>query len=126
MNDRDNSQYNSTYCYVLLASYNGNTRRRKRSYSQQGKQRKSTVFTLLSTSGTFTNARTLTCWHSFCYSCLRTYIEKQQCQGQIVCPVCRLEIDLPHNGVDGFKTCLYLEASTCTADNEEPCGLCDG
>ncbi|KAJ8032330.1 E3 ubiquitin-protein ligase TRIM56 [Holothuria leucospilota] len=47
----------------------------------------------------------LPCLHRFCKDCLRSIIEGSY--DVIKCPECREEIQIPTNGVDGFKTDFY-------------------
>lgn len=47
----------------------------------------------------------LPCLHSFCRSCLRTYIARGPRKSEINCPICRKKCAVPaDNGVDGFVT----------------------
>ena len=58
---------------------------------------------------TYTNAKLLPCFHSFCKKCLE-HLVVQDCNGHtLTCPNCRRTIPLPPAGVSGLQTDFHVE-----------------
>ena len=47
----------------------------------------------------FTDPRLLSCLHTFCFNCLRRYIDKGKHKAWFPCPLCNRKIDIPKGGV---------------------------
>ena len=47
--------------------------------------------------------RLLLCQHTFCYKCIKQYVEKKQGKDDIDCPVCRKMCPLPKGNVDDLQ-----------------------
>ena len=47
----------------------------------------------------FVDPRLLSCLHSFCFNCLRRYIDKGKHKVWFPCPLCSRKIDIPKGGV---------------------------
>ncbi|XP_066286150.1 uncharacterized protein [Branchiostoma lanceolatum] len=57
---------------------------------------------------TFTNPKVLIpCLHTFCAPCLKEWVQRNQ-GDSFPCPVCRQQIPLPENGVDGLKNNFFI------------------
>ena len=48
------------------------------------------------------------CQHSVCMECLQDLIDKHAEHGHFPCPMCREEVQVPSEGVEGFVTNLGL------------------
>ncbi|KAK6172542.1 hypothetical protein SNE40_016176 [Patella caerulea] len=59
----------------------------------------------------FREPKIINCFHSFCKSCLKSYIDRFSKCGTFDCPLCRSNIPLPEHGVAGFSSNFYLEQS---------------
>ena len=58
---------------------------------------------------TYTSAKLLPCFHSFCKKCLE-YLAVQDCDGcTLTCPNCRQKTLLPPAGVSGLQTNFHIE-----------------
>ena len=44
---------------------------------------------------TFTDPKTIACFHTFCCECLKQYASKTQRDGQFRCPECQTQVDIP-------------------------------
>ncbi len=51
----------------------------------------------------FKQPKQLECSHSFCLECLQQLKEKTPSATKLACPVCRQDILLKENGIDGLK-----------------------
>ncbi|XP_035681898.1 E3 ubiquitin-protein ligase TRIM56-like isoform X2 [Branchiostoma floridae] len=49
--------------------------------------------------------KVLPCQHTFCQKCLKEMLAKM---GKLTCPNCRLECQLPQNGVEGLPTSFFV------------------
>ena len=47
----------------------------------------------------FVDPRLLSCLHTFCFNCLRRYIDKGKFKACFACPLCNRKIDIPKGGV---------------------------
>ena len=83
----------------------------------------------------FMDPRTLPCLHTFCKSCIQRSIETglaEVPEGVFECPLCRAQVPLPANGVDGisanFSTKrlieIYSKRQKVVTDSEPKCLLC--
>ncbi|ESO83855.1 hypothetical protein LOTGIDRAFT_168901 [Lottia gigantea] len=57
----------------------------------------------------FTKPKIIECFHTFCESCLKNYLNNYQGKNDFPCPLCRKRVKIPKNGVNGFMTNFYLE-----------------
>ncbi|XP_078685508.1 tripartite motif-containing protein 2-like [Branchiostoma floridae x Branchiostoma belcheri] len=77
----------------------------------------------------FRDPKILPCLHTFCKECLEEWATKQQ---PLECPICRLPVSLPDQGVDGLKTNFYVNnlldfvAAKKGAEPGVPCQVCEG
>ncbi|XP_078603218.1 E3 ubiquitin-protein ligase TRIM56-like [Branchiostoma floridae x Branchiostoma japonicum] len=74
------------------------------------------------------------CLHTFCKTCLKECVTKQQ-NGRLPCPICRLEVKLPEDGVDGLRDNSFTASLVAAVQDqvkilENPnnilCYKCDG
>ncbi|XP_033733058.1 tripartite motif-containing protein 2-like [Pecten maximus] len=56
----------------------------------------------------FNEPRFLSCFHSFCTPCLEPILRKWSRKGSFPCPMCRAEIVIPPEGVNGFQKNFYV------------------
>ncbi|CAG2248889.1 TRIM56 [Mytilus edulis] len=72
----------------------------------------------------YTTPRLLDCCHVFCSPCIEKLIEN----GQILrCPLCRRELPIPKEGVDGLSLYPFIELFNSKNKNVKPrvCDMCD-
>lgn len=55
----------------------------------------------------YTNAKLLKCRHTFCTACLESFV-KPEGGGSLKCPMCRSEVPIPQNGIDGFMNNYFV------------------
>ena len=58
---------------------------------------------------TYTNAKLLPCFHSFCKNCLERLVVKDHNGHTLTCPNCRRTTPLPPTGVSGLQTDFHVE-----------------
>ena len=68
--------------------------------------------------------RPLTCQHTFCLQCLKTYIQSKERQDEVECPVCRKVCRLPNGNVENLPasfvyTQLKDANAKCTAEKKK-------
>ena len=81
---------------------------------------------------TFTDPKTITCLHTFCFECLKKHALISQRNGKFRCPECQAEVDLPEaNCFDKLPSSFHhnrllsLLAVRQSGDgNEISCGIC--
>ncbi|XP_078657051.1 E3 ubiquitin-protein ligase TRIM71-like [Branchiostoma floridae x Branchiostoma belcheri] len=77
----------------------------------------------------FRDPKILPCLHTFCKECLEGWATKQP---PLECPICRIPVSLPDQGVDGLKTNFYVNnlldfvAAKKGAEPGVPCQVCEG
>ncbi|XP_078657960.1 tripartite motif-containing protein 2-like [Branchiostoma floridae x Branchiostoma belcheri] len=77
----------------------------------------------------FRDPKILPCLHTFCKVCLEEWATKQP---PLECPICRIPVSLPDQGVDGLKTNFYVNnlldfvAAKKGAEPGVPCQVCEG
>jgi hypothetical protein len=59
--------------------------------------------------GTYENPRQLPCLHSFCLQCLVNYMKDKPLVNNIICPLCRKEIAVPDDGIEGFPRNFFID-----------------
>ncbi|XP_071829889.1 uncharacterized protein [Apostichopus japonicus] len=55
----------------------------------------------------YKNPRQLPCFHRYCADCLEQLITQNQ--GVLVCPLCKKQVDIPNEGVEGFPKDYYMD-----------------
>ena len=75
----------------------------------------------------YKDPRCLTCFHTFCVECLRTFVSTATSEGKFQCPLCRSEVMLPEGGVSAFPVNVYADAKIKKQSHakEERCGVCE-
>ncbi|XP_013417982.1 E3 ubiquitin-protein ligase TRIM56-like [Lingula anatina] len=58
----------------------------------------------------YTDPTDLPCQHTFCKGCLSTLISDLKPGSKFSCPVCQREIEVPENGLEGFKHNFFVES----------------
>ena len=74
----------------------------------------------------YEDPRQLPCFHSFCYNCLKQYIEKTSTRrNTFKCPLCREKTNVPNSGADGFHHNFFVSSLCDTVskphENTEKC-----
>ena len=80
----------------------------------------------------FTDPKTITCLHTFCFECLKKHALISQRNGTFRCPECQAEVDLPEaNRFDKLPTSFHhnsllsvLAIRQSGKGNDISCGLC--
>lgn len=72
----------------------------------------------------FTDPRLLSCLHTFCFNCLRRYIDKGKHKAWFPCPLCNRKIDIPKGGVKSLRSNMYVTAAE-GYDKNPPCDICE-
>ncbi|XP_073254044.1 E3 ubiquitin-protein ligase TRIM45-like [Porites lutea] len=81
---------------------------------------------------TFTDPKTITCLHTFCFECLKKHALMSQRNGKFRCPECQAEVDLPEaNRFDKLPTSFHhnsllsvLAIRQSGKGNDISCGVC--
>ena len=81
---------------------------------------------------TFTDPKTITCLHTFCFECLKKHALISQRNGKFRCPECQAEVDLPEaNRFDKLPTSFHhnsllsvLAIRQSSKGNDISCGVC--
>ena len=81
---------------------------------------------------TFTDPKTITCLHTFCFECLKKHALISQRNGKFRCPECQAEVDLPEaNRFDKLPTSFHhnsllsvLAIRQSGKGNDTSCGVC--
>ena len=81
---------------------------------------------------TFTDPKTITCLHTFCFQCLKKHALISQRNGKFLCPECQAEVDLPEaNRFDKLPTSFHhnsllsvLAIRQSGKGNDISCGVC--
>ncbi|CAH3188055.1 unnamed protein product [Porites evermanni] len=81
---------------------------------------------------TFTDPKTITCLHTFCFECLKKHALISQRDGKFRCPECQAEVDLPEaNRFDKLPTSFHhnsllsvLTIRQSGKGNDISCGIC--
>ncbi|XP_041349380.1 E3 ubiquitin-protein ligase TRIM56-like [Gigantopelta aegis] len=75
----------------------------------------------------FKDPRRLTCFHTFCFGCLKTFVSRSSEAGKFSCPLCRYDVTIPEEGVSGFPENIYADARAKRQAHreEESCGVCE-
>ena len=81
---------------------------------------------------TFTDPKTITCLHTFCFECLKKHALISQRNGKFRCPDCQAEVDLPEaNRFDKLPTSFHhnsllsvLAIRQSGKGNDISCGVC--
>ncbi|XP_021354440.1 tripartite motif-containing protein 2-like [Mizuhopecten yessoensis] len=79
----------------------------------------------------FKDPRFLSCFHTFCTPCLEPILRKWSKRGSFPCPLCRVEIQIPSNGISGFQKNFYVPqpstrrraATYETPESDSPCEI---
>jgi len=78
----------------------------------------------------FDNPKSLPCLHACCLKCLQGYFKDKNPGDQVPCPMCRMEFQIPPNGLDSLQHHLFIQqlvdirkASSEEFDNV-PCEVC--
>ena len=81
---------------------------------------------------TFTDPKTITCLHTFCFECIKKHALISQRNGKFRCPECQAEVDLPEaNRFDKLPTSFHhnsllsvLAIRQSGKGNDISCGVC--
>ena len=81
---------------------------------------------------TFTDPKTITCLHTFCFECIKKHALISQRNGKFRCPECKAEVDLPEtNRFDKLPTSFHhnsllsvLAIRQSGKGNDISCGIC--
>ena len=81
---------------------------------------------------TFTDPKTITCLHTFCFECIKKHAVISQRNGKFRCPECQAEVDLPEaNRFDKLPTSFHhnsllsvLAIRQSGKGNDISCGVC--
>ena len=81
---------------------------------------------------TFTDPKTITCLHTFCFECIKKHALISQRNGKFRCPKCQAEVDLPEaNRFDKLPTSFHhnsllsvLAIRQSGKGNDISCGVC--
>ena len=81
---------------------------------------------------TFTDPKTITCLHTFCFECIKKHALISQRNGKFRCPECQDEVDLPEgNRFDKLPTSFHhnsllsvLAIRQSGKGNDIICGVC--
>ncbi|XP_041350758.1 E3 ubiquitin-protein ligase TRIM56-like [Gigantopelta aegis] len=75
----------------------------------------------------FKDPRRLTCFHTFCFGCLKTFVSRSLKAGKFSCPLCRYDVTIPEEGVSGFPENIYADARAKRQAHreEESCEACE-
>ena len=81
---------------------------------------------------TFTDPKTITCLHTFCFECLKKHALISQRDGKFRCPECQAEVDLPEaNRFEKLPTSFHhnsllsvLTIRQSGKGNDISCGIC--
>ncbi|XP_050395953.1 tripartite motif-containing protein 45-like [Patella vulgata] len=57
----------------------------------------------------FVKPKIIDCHHTYCLHCLQDYVKKSAKNNKFLCPLCRMEIEIPEGGVNNFSTNIYIE-----------------
>ena len=55
----------------------------------------------------YKDPRLLSCGHVLCYMCVKSYLEKSECENKLSCPTCRGMTDLYKGGVDNLPKFFF-------------------
>ena len=58
----------------------------------------------------YRDPRHLTCLHSFCYDCLKQYVNKNNWKKTMLCPLCQKEMNIPKLGLQDIEKDYYIRA----------------
>ncbi|XP_062605127.1 E3 ubiquitin-protein ligase TRIM56-like [Saccostrea cucullata] len=75
---------------------------------------------------TYKDPKVLPCLHSFCKTCINTFISKQNTKRKHTCPVCRENFQLQNHSTDDLKTnfCLKNLIEVINSGKQDPAKLC--
>ncbi len=72
--------------------------------------------------------KTLPCLHTFCAECMHYYVEHNRIDSRkFCCPICRRQIYIPKNGVEGFPDSFFVASLADMVDSrgqDKYCGIC--
>lgn len=72
--------------------------------------------------------KTLPCLHTFCADCIFMYLERNRIDiRKFNCPICRRQIYIPKNGVEGFPDSFFVASLADIVDHrgtDKHCGIC--
>ena len=72
--------------------------------------------------------KTLPCLHTFCADCIGYYIEHNRLDSRkFCCPICRRQIYIPKNGVQGFPDSFFVASLSDIVEqttSDRLCGIC--
>ncbi|CAH1793665.1 unnamed protein product [Owenia fusiformis] len=78
------------------------------------------LLTCIMCTETFKNAKSLSCGHSYCKNCLKTWIEKnkEKRNETFPCPICNAKHEIPKNGVDDYHTNITINSMVEILENQ--------
>ncbi|CAH1793661.1 unnamed protein product [Owenia fusiformis] len=78
------------------------------------------LLTCIICTGTLKNAKSLSCGHSYCKNCLKTWIEKNKGKRDktFPCPICNAKHEIPKNCVDDYHTNITINSMVEILENQ--------
>lgn len=72
----------------------------------------------------FRDPRLLECYHTFCFKCIKTYIDINNRGGTYKCPLCKTEMKVPLIGAMGLEKNYYTESKNTELRSGTNCDIC--
>ncbi|XP_060063607.1 transcription intermediary factor 1-beta-like [Ylistrum balloti] len=72
----------------------------------------------------FRDPRLLECYHTFCFRCIKTYIDINNRGGLYKCPLCKVEMKVPLLGAMGLEKNYYTESKNSELNSGINCDIC--
>lgn len=72
----------------------------------------------------FRDPRLLECYHTFCFKCIKTYIDINNRSGAFKCPLCKVEMKVPLLGAMGLEKNYYTESKNSDLNSGTKCDIC--
>ncbi|OWF55078.1 transcription intermediary factor 1-beta-like [Mizuhopecten yessoensis] len=72
----------------------------------------------------FRDPRLLECYHTFCFKCIKTYLDINSRGGMYKCPLCKVEMKVPLLGAMGLEKNHYTESKNSDLRAGTNCDIC--